>query len=54
MFAQCVCCSFVLGVRWGGGGGVRQSDNLELSVWKEACPPIKRIIKPYLTPNYFF
>lgn len=38
----------------GGGGGVRRSDNLELSVWKEARPSIRHIIKPYLTPNYFF
>lgn len=29
-------------------------DNLDLSVWKEACPLVKRIIKPYLTSNYIF
>lgn len=47
---------------WGAGGGTATGgrhrrwaqDNLVLSVWKEAYPLVKRIIKPYLTPNYFF
>lgn len=33
---------------------MRRSDNLEVSVWKEACPPIKRIMKLLFNTKLLF